>query len=345
MSEPIIQTVALKKVFKVSQKDPGAWASIKGFFRPRKVEIEAVKGIDLSIMAGEVVGFLGPNGAGKTTTLKMLSGIIHPTSGDARVLGYQPWKREPAMLKRTALVMGNKQQLWWDLPAWDSFLVIKEMYDVDSKVFKQRTDRLIETLSLSDKVHTQVRKLSLGERMKCELVAALLYEPAVVFLDEPTLGLDVVSQKKIREFLMELHAKSGTTLLLTSHYMQDVQELCKRVILIDHGALYYDGTLEKLVNQFSETRNIKLEFSTVVEESDVKAVGEVVEFSTTGAILKVPSQSVAHVVASAMEKLPVQDIAIVETEIEDVIRQLFNREEGSPHSGHAIDSAGTPRIE
>lgn len=326
MAEPIIQTTALRKVFKAAKKQPGAWASIKGFFRPQKIEVEAVKGIDITIQPGEVVGFLGPNGAGKTTTLKMLSGIIHPTSGDARVLGYQPWKRDREMLKRTALVMGNKQQLWWDLPAWDSFLVIKEMYDVDSSVFKKRTERLIETLDLSEKVHTQVRKLSLGERMKCELVAALLYQPAVVFLDEPTLGLDVVSQKRIREFLMELHDEAGTTLLLTSHYMQDVQELCERIIVIDHGELFYDGTLDQLVSQFSDTRSIRLEFSATVDEADVRSLGEVAEVSPTGALLKIPSQEVAHVVASAMQKLPVQDIAIEETEIEDVIRQLFNRE-------------------
>lgn len=332
MADPIIQTTNLRKVFKVAKKQPGVWASISGFFHPQKVEVEAVKGIDITIQPGEVVGFLGPNGAGKTTTLKMLSGIIHPTSGDARVMGYQPWKRDRDMLKRMALVMGNKQQLWWDLPAWDSFLVIKEMYDVDATAFKKRTERLIETLDLSEKVHTQVRKLSLGERMKCELVAALLYDPAVVYLDEPTLGLDVVSQKRIREFLMELHDQSGTTLLLTSHYMQDVQELCERILVIDHGELFYDGTLDKLVSQFSDTRSIRLEFSKPVEESDIRAIGAVAEASATGALLKIPSHEVAQVVAAAMQSLPVQDIAIEETEIEDVIRQLFNREAKEPLS-------------
>lgn len=332
MVEPVIETKALRKVFRVNQKAPGAWASIKSLVRPNKKEVEAVKGVDLTIGRGEIVGFLGPNGAGKTTTLKMLSGIIHPTSGDASVLGYRPWKRDQAMLRRVALVLGNKQQLWWDLPAWDSFTVIKEMYQVPNKEFKERTEFLIETLDLKEKMHTQVRKLSLGERMKCEMVAALLYNPEIIFLDEPTLGLDVISQKKIRDFLKQLHQNEGTTMLLTSHYMQDVQELCERVVIIDHGVVFYDGTLDALADRFSDTRRLRLTLATSVSREELETLAPVLEWSEEEVVLAVPGSETAHVAAEALRRYTIQDIAISETEIEDVIRELFTsrREDAAP---------------
>jgi ABC-2 type transport system ATP-binding protein len=322
---PSVETRALRKNYASTKKEPGIFGSIKGIVAPNKVEIEAVKGIDLSIEQGELVGFLGPNGAGKTTTLKMLSGILYPTSGSASVLGFTPHKRDPRMLRQIALVMGNKQQLWWDLPAWDSFLVLKELYDVEPARFKKRAESLIDALQLQDKVNTQVRKLSLGERMKCELVASLLHSPKVVFLDEPTLGLDVVSQKRIREFLQEVHREEGCTILLTSHYMQDVQELCKRVVVIDHGSIVFEGTLNALSAQFSDTRRLRLTFSAPVAPTDVERYGRVLGDVGDTALLEIPRADTAKITASALQNLPVSDVGIEETDIEDVIRDLFTK--------------------
>lgn len=312
-----------------SRRSPGLWNGVKALFRPEKVEIDAVKGIDLVIEQGEMVGFLGPNGAGKTTTLKMLSGILHPTSGEASVLGYVPWRRDPAMLRRISLVMGNKMQLWWDLPAWDSYAVLKELYEIDSARFKARLDRLVTTLDLGDKIHTQVRKLSLGERMKCELVAALLHSPEVVFLDEPTLGLDVVSQKRIRDFIKQLHLEDNCTVLLTSHYMQDVEELCRRVVVINEGSAVFEGTLEALSASYTDTKRLRLHFLHPVAASDVEPFGAVVEFEPHRAVIEVPRKEIASVAAAALQSLPVEDLGIEEVEIEDVLRDLFGRPQTS----------------
>lgn len=322
---PAIETRDLKKSYISHKKSPGMMGAIKGIFSREIVEVQAVKGVNLSIEQGEFVGFLGPNGAGKTTTLKMLSGILYPTSGEATVLGFRPNERKPEMLRQIALVMGNKQQLWWDLPAWDSFVVLKELYEVDEATFKRRTDHLIEALQLSDKINTQVRKLSLGERMKCELVAALLHAPRVVFLDEPTLGLDVVSQKRIREFLRELHKEQGGTFLLTSHYMQDVQELCDRVVVIDHGTVVFEGTLDDLSSKFSDSRRIRLAFSTPVESTDLARYGRVLQTTEDGVVLEVPRASIAEATGAILTALPVRDLSVESVDIEEVIRDLFER--------------------
>ncbi|HZH98317.1 MAG TPA: ATP-binding cassette domain-containing protein [Fimbriimonadaceae bacterium] len=319
-----IETRDLRKTYVSHKKAPGVAGAIKGLFTREKTEVEAVKGINLSIEQGEVIGFLGPNGAGKTTTLKMLTGILFPTSGEAKVLGYTPHGRDPAMLRQISLVMGNKNALWWDLPAWDSFVVLRELYEVEPAKFKRRVDHLVETLQISDKINTQVRKLSLGERMKCELVAALLYSPAVVFLDEPTIGLDVVSQKRIRDFLKELHAEDNCTIVLTSHYMQDVQELCKRVVVIDHGTTVFEGTLDSLSRQFRDTRRIRLSLSEEVASDDLKQYGLVISSSADSAVLEVSRADTAKVVAAVLQHFPVSDVGIEEVEIEEVIRDLFS---------------------
>jgi ABC-2 type transport system ATP-binding protein len=327
---PAIETENLKKTYVSHKKSPGVLGAMKGLVTREKVEVEAVKGISLSFEQGELVGFLGPNGAGKTTTLKMLSGILYPTSGRANVLGFNPSDRRPEMLRQISLVMGNKMQLWWDLPAWDSFVVLKELYEVSDADFKKRVDFLIETLQLTDKVNTQVRKLSLGERMKCELVAALLYSPQVVFLDEPTIGLDVVSQKRIRDFLRELHEQDNCTLLLTSHYMQDVQELCRRIVVIDHGTVIFDGTLDKLSRNFSDSRLIRLSFGEVVAKGDLEGFGRLVDSDEHSAVIEVQRDKIAATTGALLSKLPVLDLAIEEVEIEEVIRDLFTKERSLP---------------
>lgn len=326
---PAILTEDLRKVYISHKKEPGIWGGIRGLFTREKSEVEAVKGISLSVEQGELVGFLGPNGAGKTTTLKMLSGILYPSSGKAEVLGYLPQDRKPEMLRQISLVMGNKMQLWWDLPAWDSFVVLRELYEVPDSQFKQRSEFLIETLQLTDKIHTQVRKLSLGERMKCELVAALLHSPRVVFLDEPTIGLDVVSQKRIRDFLKQLHREDGCTIILTSHYMQDVQELCERVVVIDQGSLIFDGELDALSTRFSDTKRIRLRFKEVLPESRVEGYGRVVEHGDVGTVLEVPRGETAVIAARVLAELPVEDVGIEEVEFDEVIRALFSRDEAN----------------
>lgn len=318
-----IEAIELKKTFVQNKKEPGFVGTVRSLIAPKRTEVEAVKGISLQIEQGARVGFLGPNGAGKTTTIKMLTGILFPTSGEAKVLGYVPFERRPEMLRRISLVMGNKMQLWWDLPAWDSFIVLKELYEVSDQQFKQRSEQLIETLDLKDKIHTQVRKLSLGERMKCELVAALLHSPKVVFLDEPTIGLDVVSQKRIREFLKDLHRQDNCTILLTSHYMQDVQELCERVVVIDHGKLIFEGKLDQLSEQFSDSRRLKLAFSNVVDQADLAKYGTVVECDGESAILEIPRSQITKATAGVLGALPVSDVSIQDVDLEDVIRQLF----------------------
>ena len=320
-----IETVDLRKTYVSHKKSPGLVGAVKSLFTREKTEVEAVCGISLSVEQGELVGFLGPNGAGKTTTLKMLSGILYPTSGKAAVLGFTPNERRPEMLRQISLVMGNKMQLWWDLPAWDSFVVLKELYEVDDAKFKRRVDHLTEALQLTDKIHTQVRKLSLGERMKCELVAALLHSPKVVFLDEPTIGLDVVSQKRIRDFLKELHDEDNCTLLLTSHYMQDVQELCDRIVVIDHGSMIFDGTLDTLTRKFSDSRRLRLTFEHPVEEADLRVFGEVVSHDSNVAVIDIPRAQVAPVTSAILSKFQVSDVAIEDVDIEDIIRTLFTQ--------------------
>ncbi len=321
---PVIVAEHLCKNYVSHKKEPGVLGALRSLVTREKTEVRAVDDVNFTIEEGELVGFLGPNGAGKTTTLKMLTGILFPTSGHASVLGYTPWERRVPMQRQIALVMGQKMNLWWDLPAFDSFILFRELYEVPHDEFRKRLDYLAESLAVTDKLHVQVRKLSLGERMKCELIAALLHNPRVLFLDEPTIGLDLVSQKRIREFLLDLNRRDRCTILLTSHYMQDVQALCERVLIIDRGKLLYDDHLSKLARMHGGSRVLRLQFETPVDRGDLERFGRVLQFDDLSAELEVSRDQTSHVAAGVLEAFPVADITIGEPPIEDVISEIFS---------------------
>ena len=321
----IIEVKNLSKTFDYYKKDAGLKASFRGLFKREKLFTEAVKNINLDIAEGELVGFLGPNGAGKTTTLKMLSGILYPTSGEIRVLGHEPWKREKAYQKQFALIMGQKNQLWWDLPAQESFLLNKEIYEVSDKNFKKNLDELVELLDIKDILDVQVRKLSLGQRMKCELVAALLHKPKVLFLDEPTIGLDVVAQKNIRDFLKRYNEEKKVTIILTSHYMEDIKELCKRVVIIDHGVIMYDGDLEALMLKHAPYKILNITFNGEgIRPEQIKKYGILHKCNKFSAAIKVDRAKVKNMAMKILSSsLPVDDIMIDEVEADEVVRMIF----------------------
>lgn len=319
----IIEVKNLSKTYEFYKKQAGFVNSLKSLFHREKLFTQAVKEMNFSIEPGEFVGFLGPNGAGKTTTLKMLSGILYPTSGSATVLGHTPWSREPKFQKQFALVMGQKNQLWWDLPAMESFLLNKEIYEVPKAEFEATLDHLSTLLDIKRLLDVPVRKLSLGERMKCELVAALLHSPKVLFLDEPTIGLDVVSQHNIREFLKQYNKEKKTTILLTSHYMDDVKALCDRVIIINHGMLIYDGNLKQLIDKYVSHNVLEITFTEPVKKTELAKYGTVKEYDTHRVVLEVSKQAVKQVAAQILTTLPVDDVLINEVDIDEVIRTIF----------------------
>src|SRR5580700_10021294 len=275
--EPQILVENLRKVYRVHERESGAKASVASLLRRKYREVQAVESVSFNIQAGEVVGFLGPNGAGKTTTLKMLAGLLHPTAGATSVLGHTPWKREPEFLRNISLVMGNRNQLMWDIPAMDSFLVNRAIYDIPEPQFRETLDELISLLELEPLLKKPVRGLSLGERMKCELAAALLHRPKVLFLDEPTLGVDVTMQGRIRHFVAEQNRRHGSTVLLTSHYMADVTALCKRIIVIHHGKILYDGQLSALSDRIAPYKRVMLDMDSAEAAVQAEAYGEVIE--------------------------------------------------------------------
>ena len=321
---PIIEVKNLSKTYEYYKKQAGLWNSVKSLFHREKLFTKAVKKVSFSIDEGELVGFLGPNGAGKTTTLKMLSGILYPTSGEATVLGYTPWKRQSAFQKQFALVMGQKNQLWWDLPAMESFLLNKEIYEVPEKQFRATLDELTTLLDIEKLLDVPVRKLSLGERMKCELVAALLHSPKVLFLDEPTIGLDVVSQHNIRQFLKSYNKEKKTTIILTSHYMEDVEALCERVVIVNHGIIMYDGALQKLVDTHINHKILDVTFTEPIDTHQFAAYGKIQEQSAQRVVLEVPKKDVKRVASQLMAEFPVDDLLINEVNIDEVIRNLFS---------------------
>src|SRR5689334_7362266 len=266
----MIEAVELTKTYRVAQKQAGVLGALRGLYRREYREVRAVDRISFRIEPGEMVAFLGPNGAGKTTTLKMLSGLIYPTSGEARVLGFVPWQRADAFRRRFALVMGQKNQLWWDLPAADSFQLHREIYSIPPADFRRTLGELTELLGVAALTRQAVRELSLGERMKMELIAALLHQPQLLLLDEPTIGLDVVAQVAIQKCLRDYHARHGMTMLLTSHYMRDVEALCSRVLVITHGSLVYDGPLAGITERFGRTKLVRLQFADAPPPDDLE---------------------------------------------------------------------------
>ena len=324
MTEAAVKVEGLLKVFDVPERDPGLVAAAKSLVRRKTREVRAVDSISFQIAQGEVVGFLGPNGAGKTTTLKMLSGLLYPSGGEALVLGLVPSKRQREFLSRMTLVMGNRNQLQWDLPALDSYELNRAIYRIPREEFAPLRDELIELLDIGDLVRKPVRQLSLGERMKAEIVGSLLHRPQVLFLDEPTIGLDVTMQKRIRTFVADYNARYGATVLLTSHYMADVEALCKRVIVIHHGRILYDGQLTGLADQFAAYKTIGVALEN--GNADLSRYGEVIHREGDWVTLRVPKAETSSVTARLLVEEQVLDLNVEDPPIEDVIELVFAQE-------------------
>ena len=333
-SSPVIETYELTKAFRTYRKEEGLMGAVRGLFHRTYTETMAADRVSFSVGEGEFVGFLGPNGAGKTTVLKMLSGLLQPTSGSAKVLGFNPSKRPVELKRQFALLMGQKNALWWDLPARESLELNRAIYGIERKEFEQTVGELIELLDVRDKMGVMVRELSLGERMKMELIAALLHRPKVLFLDEPTIGLDVMSQKKVREFLAEYNRRHKVVTLLTSHYMQDIEELCERVILIDHGKIFFDGSLSEVVYRFTSTKIIEADFSAPLPQNFIPP-GTVLERNPLQIKIEVSRTEVPQACTSLLTAGQVIDLSVQEVPIEEVIRKVF----GGQQEKHRLESS------
>lgn len=316
----------LAKNFEIAEKKKGLLGSISSLVAPKKKIVRALKNVSFSLKKGELVGFIGPNGAGKTTTLKVLSGLLYPTAGFIQVLGYNPWDRKPKFLKQISLVMGQKNQLWWDLPAIDTFELNRAIYEIPDKIYKKSLDELTSVLEAKRLLNTQVRRLSLGQRMRLELIASLLHQPKVLFLDEPTIGLDVVAQQKVRDFIYDYKTRHDATILLTSHNMDDLIDLAKRVIVIDKGNILFDGDLKELVGQFAKEKIIKVYLSKEVDIKKIEKIGEIKKLAFPQVTLSVPRETTAVAAAELLQSLPVADLTIEEEPIEGVIRRVFRGE-------------------
>jgi ABC-2 type transport system ATP-binding protein len=328
----------LTKVYRVHERDAGLGAALRSLVRRKYREVRAVGGVSFDVAPGEVVGFLGPNGAGKTTTLKMLSGLLYPTSGEARVLAHVPWRREKEYLRRISMVMGNRSQLIWDIPAIDSFRVNQAVYRIPDAQYQQILGELTELLDLGALLNKQVRSLSLGERMKCELAASLLHRPAVLFLDEPTIGVDVTMQTRIRRFITEYNRLHGATIILTSHYMADVTALCRRVIVIHHGRILYDGDLDALVERMAPFKVIEIDLEHEPDGLDPSRYGELIRREGQKLALQVPKAETPAVTARLLAELPVLDLSVEDPPIEEVIDRVF-QEPGAPAVQPAAEGA------
>jgi ABC-2 type transport system ATP-binding protein len=320
----IIAVENLSKIYPVAVKEPGLKGTLTHFWRRTYREIKAVQNVSFYIESGEIVGFLGANGAGKTTTLKMLTGLIHPSEGLVRVANYVPFRRQPQFLQKISLVMGQKQQLLWDLPALDSLKINAAVYNLSDKIFKQRLDELATMLAIEHKLTQPVRKLSLGERMKAELLAALIHHPQVLFLDEPTLGLDVNAQVAVREFLAEYNRRYQATILLTSHYMADITALCDRVLTIHQGQLIYDGSLNSLLERFAPCREVRVELVKPVNPSELSQYGQVKSIDGQQVRFLVPREKLTETISRLLSQLPIQDLSVNEPPVEEIIGSLFS---------------------
>jgi ABC-2 type transport system ATP-binding protein len=320
---PVIHAAGLTKIYRTYLKKPGLAGAVKGLFRRDYTQTVAADHVSFSVAEGELVGFLGPNGAGKTTVLKMLSGLLHPTSGEAEVLGFRPWDRANAYQRQFALLLGQKNQLWWDLPALESFELNRQIYGVPRPAYERTLDELVELLEVGDKLRVMVRELSLGERMKMELIASLLHRPRVLYLDEPTIGLDVVSQKKVRDFLKRYTRDQRITTLLTSHYMADIEDLCRRVIIIDHGRIFFDGQLSEVVERFARFKLVAFTCPGGFGGFNFALSGETVESSPVTVKLKVPREKLTALCREVMNRFELTDLSVQEVPVEEVIRQVF----------------------
>lgn len=313
----------LVKNFEVPVKKPGLAGVLSSIISPKKKQVHALKSISFSIQSGELVGFIGPNGAGKTTTLKTLSGLLYPTSGFVQVLEFDPWERKPEFLKQISLIMGQKNQLWWDLPAIETFTLNKAIYEINSKEYEETLNELTTLLNVQNLLMTPVRRLSLGQRMRLELVAALLHKPRILFLDEPTIGLDVVGQAKVRDFVYDYNKKYGATVLLTSHNMDDVSNLARRVIVVNDGQLVFDGLLEELISTFAKEKIIKIYLSKECDVKEIEKIGKLKNISFPQVTISVPRATVAVAASEILQNFPVDDLTIEEISIEEVIRKVF----------------------
>ncbi len=337
---PQIEVDNLSKTFRVPVREGGFRASIRSVFRRTFRQVHAVDRVSFSVEAGEIVGFLGPNGAGKTTTLKMLSGLLHPNAGEARVLGHVPWRREAEYLRRISMLMGQRSQTQWDLPVIDSFLVHGAVYGIPKDEYRSTLDELVELLDIGDILKKQVRTLSLGERMKCEICVSLLHRPAVLFLDEPTIGVDITMQARIREFIGEYNRKHGATIILTSHYMADVTALCKRIIVIDRGHLLFDGALDELSARLAPFKVIKIDLTRELDGYDFAAHGHVLACEGRKVVLRVAKGEAAAVTGKLLTDLPVLDLTIEDPPIEDVISRAFADKSTVGTNGKTITAPG-----
>jgi ABC-2 type transport system ATP-binding protein len=335
MGTAIIEARGLTKTYQVAQKKPGFLGSVRGLFRREYKDAHAVADVTFTIEPGEMVAFLGPNGAGKTTTLKMLSGVIYPTSGTSRVLGFVPWERADAFRRSFSLVMGQKNQLWWDLPAADSFQLHREIYSLPHDQFTRTLGELTEMFSVESLTRQPVRELSLGERMKMELIAALLHQPRLLLLDEPTIGLDVVAQVTIQKCLREYNASRGVTMLLTSHYMRDVEALCPRVLVIAHGRLIYDGALAGITEQFGRTKLVKIQLARDCRQGEFERYGEITQRAGPIVELKVERARVAEVLAAILDQHTVVDMSVQAAPLDQVIARVFEEARANHEASHA----------
>jgi ABC-2 type transport system ATP-binding protein len=341
---PAISVHNLQKHYKVYQKREGLLASFTGLFNREYKTVKAVEKVSFEIEEGEMVAFLGPNGAGKTTTLKLLAGLIYPSGGEATVLGHIPWKRENVYRRRFSLVMGQKNQLWWDLPAQESFRLHKEIYRIETQQFDRRIDELTSLLEVKDLVGQPVRELSLGERMRMELIAALLHSPDVLLLDEPTIGLDVVSQRRVQEFLKFYQSERKMTVILTSHYMKDVEALCERAVIINRGRIVHDGPLKEVIDRFSQTKIVELLFAGTEVPGDLSRFGQIVEVKSPRVKLEVPRTNIPKLLAELLEQYTIEDVTVLERPLEEVIAEVFTTPEDESMAvsdkGYAVDEGG-----